>query len=108
VPCTITGRTDGDTYIYVFDGALDTEAAREVAPLARQSFLGGAKKLVFDLERVPFVASMGLGVFVTAIQSFPGKVVFAALQPYVRQTFKLARLDELAIVCKSVADALRV
>ncbi len=106
--CTITGRTEGDAYIYVFDGTLDTVAAREVAPLAKQSFLGGAKKLVFDLERVPFVASSGLGVFVTAIQSFPGKVVFAALQPYVRQTFKLARIDELATVCKTVDDALRV
>ncbi len=106
MPCTITGRTDGDTYIYVFDGPLDTEAARDVAPLARQSFLGGARKLVFDLERVPYVASMGLGVFITAIRSFPGKVVFAALQPYVRQTFKLARFDDLATICNTVDDAL--
>jgi anti-anti-sigma factor len=108
VPCTITGWTEGDAYIYVFNGALDTEAAREVAPLAKQSFLGGAKKLVFDLERVPFVASMGLGVFVTAIQSFPGKVVFAALQPYVHRTFTLAKFDELATLCKTVDDALLV
>ncbi|QJW98989.1 STAS domain-containing protein [Frigoriglobus tundricola] len=108
MPCTITGRTDGDTYIYTFEGALDTEAAMEVAPLAKRSYLGGAKKLVFDLERVPFVASMGLGVFVTAIKSFPGRVVFATLQPYVRQTFKLAGLEDLATVCKTVDDALRV
>ncbi len=107
MPCTITERTHGDTFIYAFRGALDTEAAMELAPLPRQAFLGGAKKLVFDLEGVPFVSSRGLGVFVTAIRSFPGRVVFAALQPYVRQTFKLAKFDDLATVCASVDEALR-
>src|SRR5580698_11487887 len=108
MPCRITGRTDGDTYIYTFVGMLDTEAARETAPLAQQSFLKGAKKLVFDLEGVPFVSSMGLGVFVNAIKSFPGKVVFAGLQPYVRQTLKLARFDLLASICNTVDDALEI
>ena len=106
--CTIIGRTEGNTYIYVLDGALDTEAATRIAPLGKQSYLGGATKLIFDLDKVPFVASMGLGVFVTTIKTFPGKVVFAALQPYVRQTFKLAALDEIATVCKTVDDALKV
>ena len=108
MPCTISGRNEGDTYIYVFEGALDTEAAVEMAPLAKQSFLLGATKLVFDLGKVPFVASKGLGVFVTVIQSFPGKVVFASLQPYVRQTFKLASFDKLATLCNTVGDALKV
>jgi anti-anti-sigma factor len=108
MPCQITGRTEGDTFVWVFDGALDTEAANEIQPLVKQSFLGGAKKLVFDLEKVPFVSSMGLGVFATAIKTFPGKVVFAGLQQYVRQTFKLAKFDTIATIARSVDDAMKV
>jgi anti-anti-sigma factor len=105
---SITSRTEGDAFIYILDGALDTDAAEEVGSLARQSFLSGATKLIFDLEKVPYVASRGLGLFVTAIQSFPGKVVFAALQPYVRQTFQLAAFNKIDTICKTVDEALKV
>lgn len=73
----------------------------------KRAFLSEAKKLVFDLAKVPYVSSMGLGVFVTAIKTFPGTVVFAALQPYVRQTFKLAAFDKIATLVNSVDDALK-
>jgi anti-anti-sigma factor len=86
------------------------EKASRLSPISsvKQSYLGGATKLVFDLEKVPYVASKGLGVFVTAIKTFPGKVVFAALQPYVYQTFKLASFDTISTLSKTVVEALAV
>ncbi len=106
MPYPLTSRTEGEADIFTFDGPLDTDAAQEIGPLVKKAFLSGAKKLIFDLAKVPYVSSMGLGVFVTAIQSFPGTVVFAALQPYVRQTFKLAAFDKIATLCKTVDEAL--
>src|SRR5262245_36292767 len=107
MPCQITGRTEGDAYIWVFDGPLDTEAAQEVGPLVKQSFLGGAKKLIFDLAKVPYVSSMGLGVFANAIKTFPGTVIFAGMQQYVRQTMKLAKFDTIATFARTVDEALQ-
>jgi anti-anti-sigma factor len=104
--CSLDARMEGDAQILTFDGSLDTEAAQQIGPLVKEAFLGGAKKLIFDLAKVPYVASMGLAVFINAIQSFPGKVMFAATQPYVRQTLKLAGFDKLTTMCKTVDDAL--
>jgi len=106
--CQITGRTEGDASIWVFDGPLDTEASQEVNSLVKQAFLGGAKKLIFDLAKVPYVSSMGLGVFANVIKTFPGKVFFAAMQQYVRQTMKLAKFDTIATFAKTVEEALQV
>jgi anti-anti-sigma factor len=107
VPYSLTTRIEGDTKILVFDGPIDTAAADEIGPRVKEAFVGGAKKLIFDLSKVPFVASRGLGVFVTTIQSFPGKVVFAAAQPYVNQTLRLSAFDKLATICKTVDEALK-
>jgi anti-anti-sigma factor len=104
--CAVTTRSEGETEVLEFDGAIDTVAAQQIAPRVKEAFLGGAKKLVFDLSRVSYVASQGLGMFVTAVQSFPGKVIFAAPQPYVRQTLKLAQFEKIATLTKTVDEAL--
>jgi anti-anti-sigma factor len=104
--CAVTTRSEGETEVLEFDGPIDTMTAQEIAPRVKEAFLNGAKKLVFDLSRVPFVASRGLGVFVSAVQSFPGKVIFAAAQPYVRQTLKLASFERIATLTNTVDEAL--
>ena len=104
--CTLTTRTEGEAEVLMFDGAIDTMAAQQIAPRVKEAFLSGAKKLVFDLSQVSFVASQGLGMFVSAVQSFPGKVIFAAPQPYVRQTLKLAQFERIATLTKTVDEAL--
>jgi anti-anti-sigma factor len=104
---TILTETVGDACICVPDGPIDTPGAEKVTEWVRQAFLGGAKKLVFDLAKVGFVASAGLGAFMHAMKSFPGKVVFLAPQPYVRQTFRMNACDRHATICDTREDALK-
>lgn len=104
--CTVTTQLDREAQIFLFDGALDTEAAQEIGPRVKESFLAGARKIVFDLSKVPYVSSMGLGIFAKTIQTFPGKVIFAAAQPYVLTTIKLAAFDKIATLAKTVEEAL--
>lgn len=102
----ITTRKEGTTYIGALEGPVDTDAAHLVEEWAHGAWLGGAKKLVFDLTGVPYVASAGLGVFVKTMHSFPG-VAFAALSPYVAQTFRISGLDRIGKLFPTVEDALK-
>jgi anti-anti-sigma factor len=107
MPLKITTHKQDTTLICVLEGAVDTESAPLVEDWVKQAFLAGAKKLVFDLALVPYVASAGLGAFVKAMKSFPGSVALAAPVPYVAQTLRLSALDRLGKICPTVEDALK-
>jgi anti-anti-sigma factor len=104
---SIATRREGDAYVCTMEGGVDSFTAVKLEGEAKAAFLSGAKKLIFDLTGVNYVASAGLRVFLMAMKSFPGKVVFAGLQPYVRETFRINALDKHATVCLNLADALK-
>jgi anti-anti-sigma factor len=107
VALTILTRTEGDARICIPDGPIDTPGAEKVSEWVQEAFLSGAKILIFDLAKVPYVASSGLGAFLRAMKSFPGKVVFAAPQQYVRETFRINAFDRLATICKTTEEAMK-
>jgi anti-anti-sigma factor len=107
VALTILTRTVGDARICTPDGPIDTPGAEKVTEWVKEAFLSGAKVLVFEMAKVPYVASAGLGAFMRAMKSFPGKVVFVALQTYVRETFRISAFDRLATICATTEDALK-
>ena len=104
---TITTETVGDARTCLLDGPIDTPGAEKVSEWVRHAFTSGAKTLIFDLAKVPYVASAGLGAFMHAMKSFPGKVIFAAPQRYVRQTFAMNAFDRHATVCATLEEALK-
>jgi anti-sigma B factor antagonist len=103
----ITMRTEGDAHICIAEGAIDSYNADQLKGQAQTAIRGGARRLLFDLTKVEYVASAGLGAFLEAMKTFPGKVVFVGLQPYVRRTFQLSGFDRLAALCPTVADGLK-
>jgi anti-anti-sigma factor len=108
MPVTLLTETVGDARVCIPDGPIDTPGAEKVSEWVKQAFLSKAKKLVFDLTKVTFVASAGLGAFMNAMKSYPGKVVFLAPQQYVRQTFRINAFDRYATICETREDALKV
>jgi anti-anti-sigma factor len=97
----------GDARICTPDGPIDTPAAEQVSEWVREAFASSAKKLIFNLAKVPYVASAGLGAFMHAMKAFPGKVVFVAPQQYVRQTFRMNAFDRYATICETQEEALK-
>ena len=104
---TILTRVEGDARICTPDGPVDTPGAEKVSEWVREAFLSGAKVLIFELAKVPYVASAGLGAFMRAMKSFPGKVVFVAPQQYVRDTFRINAFDRYATICQTTEEALK-
>jgi anti-anti-sigma factor len=104
---SISTRTQGDAYICTVEGAINSLNADRLKGQAQAAFLSKARRLLFDLTNVDYVASAGLGIFATAMKSFPGKVVFVGLQLYVRQTFTISGFDKIAAMCPTLAEGLK-
>ena len=65
--------------------------------------------VVLDLSNVAFIPSMALGALVVLLREFREhgqRFILAGLQPEVRSTLALTRLDKLFEICDSVEDAL--
>ncbi len=101
----ITTRSEGDTLVVTLVGPVNSETTHQLDDAVALAPESGARKIIFDMEGVDYVASAGLGVFVKVMKAAPGHVVFAALQEYVADTFRLNRLDRLGKICKTVEEA---
>ena len=64
--------------------------------------------IVLDLSQVTVMPSMSIGVLVTLWKTFQGRrqrFILADVQPQIRQTLTLCRLDKLFELCDSVEEA---
>lgn len=72
---------------------------------------GEAKKLLIDLGKVHYMSSAGLRVLMIAAKGCrkqDGTMVLAALQPTIREVFKIGRFDMVLDTFPTVRDALAV
>ena len=70
---------------------------------------GETKKLLIDLGKVHYMSSAGLRVLMIAAKGCrkqDGKMVLAALQPTVKEVFKIGRFDMVLETYPTVRDAL--
>ena len=68
-----------------------------------------AQKIVIDFQRVELMSSATLGVLVRLYRDLAengGRIVLCGLQPSVRKTFELTRLDQLFRIENDVAAGL--
>lgn len=90
-----TSEKDGVT-ILKLEGDLDNQSL----PIARQALAAavdaGKKRLLFDLERVDYVDSSGLGFFIATlkrVKEIGGEVKLLKLNAYMLGIFRLIHLD---------------
>lgn len=90
-------------------GELDVVSAPEVRSAAMRALSEGATDLVFDLARVEFIDSFGLGVLVGAlkrVRAAEGRLRLVVTEPRVRDLFKLTGLDSVFDLVDTVDAAL--
>jgi len=69
----------------------------------------GSRKIVFDLSGVKRIDSTGIGRFISSlnkVEQTGGKLRMAGAQGYVRECFRVTRLDTIFQFCATVEDAL--
>jgi len=106
----IAVETVGDVSVAVvpmeeLDASNSAEFKREVAPL-----LEATTKLVFDLSRLRFVDSSGLGAFISCLRKLNAKggdVKLCGMSKQVRAVFELVRMHRIFDICGTKEDAVQ-
>jgi anti-sigma B factor antagonist len=87
------------------DAGNATEFKRDVAPL-----LEATTKLVFDLSRLRFVDSSGLGAFISCLRKLNAKggdVKLCGMSKQVRAVFELVRMHRVFDICSTREEAVQ-
>ena len=87
------------------DASNSAEFKRDVAPL-----LEATTRLAFDLSRVRFVDSSGLGAFISCLRKLNAKggdVKLFGMSKQVRAVFELVRMHRIFDICDTKEEAVR-
>lgn len=95
--------------IISLDGALNARSAEEAKQTFRNLVEEGVKKVIVNLQNVPFIDSSGLASLVSGLKTLGGEasnLKLAAPQSQARLLFELTMFDRVFEIHDSVDDAL--
>ena len=98
---------DGWTVVAA-SGEIDVAAAPELREQLVSLIVGGANRLVVDMEEVDFIDSTGLGVLVGAVRrarGADGDVRLVCTNSRILKVFGVTGLDEVFVIATSVDEA---
>lgn len=102
-------KRSGVTLIVVIDGELDHHAAERVRTrLDMEIVSAGTKNMIFDLSKVRFMDSAGIGVIVGRqknVSRLGGKTAVACMNPQTRRVLELTGFGKIIPFFDSVDQA---
>lgn len=105
-----TEELDNEILKINLEGRLDVEGTEEID--LKFSFLTTSKKskIIVDMEKVSFIASIGMRTLLTASKAQAnrgGKIVMLKIQPLVMEALKTVGIDSLIPIVDDMQDALK-
>ena len=94
----ITITEAGNQIIATFDGRLDTVAAQQISETITPLLEHADQTIVLDCEKMPFISSSGLRIFLKIrkeVEAKGGKMLLKNICPDVMQVFKMTKLDDI-------------
>jgi anti-sigma B factor antagonist len=79
-------------------GRLDAYSATEMEKKLDSLIEGGQTRLVIDLEKLEYISSSGLRVFLAALKKVKkeqGDIKLACMKPFIREVFDIAGFSQL-------------
>ena len=92
----ITITEEGKQLIATFDGRLDTVAAQQIEETITPLLEHADQTIVLDCEKMPFISSSGLRIFLKIrkeVAAKGGQMFLRNINPDVMQVFKMTKLD---------------
>ena len=109
----ITSQQIADVTLIQIQGRIDHKTATDfenaLRPHLKQCLAGEYKKLLMDLGGVDFMTSAGLRALMIAAKTCDkgkGEIAVAALQPGIKEIFKISRFDLVLKIFPTVESAL--
>jgi len=101
-------RQVGDILIVSLSGRFDVHLSLEIEQAVNNLIDKGHINLLFDLEKVVYLSSSGLRIFIAAmrkLEGLNGKLKLANLTSSVKKIFKVVELIDLFDIYDSVDEA---
>lgn len=92
-------------------GDVDLSCSRELQEKLRSAMSPAPKRMIVNLEKVPYMDSSGVATLVEAMQiarKHSMRLVLCGMQDKVRSIFEIARLDRVFTIVGGCEEALTV
>ncbi|MCU0446145.1 MAG: STAS domain-containing protein [Microscillaceae bacterium] len=104
----ITEIEEGKFYIIKIMGDVDAASSISLDKTLEQTIIQGKKSILIDCTQLNYIASAGLGVFISYIEDFKEKNIFFAifgLSEKAKNVFQILGLDKLITIVHTKDDA---
>jgi anti-anti-sigma factor len=106
----ITHRVENEILMIAIKGRLDAATATIAYETIKETLAENTNRLLFDLSALEYLSSGGLRVILGAakeIRRREGKVVLAALKPYVYEIFEVSGFTAMLPIKETVEEGLK-
>lgn len=107
-PFSISSATEDDFAVIKLDGAVDAHTAPQFEDAVQKVIDDGQNKIVVDCEKLTYISSAGLGVFmgfVEEVREAGGDIKICGLSEKVKQPFEILGFESLFHFCPDVQSA---
>lgn len=104
----INCRNEGDVIVFDLAGQLDIYNSGEIQKLADAYVARGFTKLIINLEKVTYLDSSTISVFISNFQKLKkigGRFILASLQGAPKDVFEMAKLHDVFEIFADVSSA---
>ena len=107
-PFSISSATEDDFAVIKLDGAVDAHTAPQFEEAVQKVIDDGQNNIVVDCEKLTYISSAGLGVFMGFIEEVReegGDIKICGLSEKVKQPFEILGFESLFHFCPDVESA---
>ena len=107
-PFSVETETDGDYAVIKLEGAVDAHTAPKFEEAVEKVIEDGQNKIVVDCEKLTYISSAGLGVFMCFIEEVReegGDIKICGLSEKVKQPFEILGFESIYDFCPDVESS---
>ncbi|HOX09917.1 MAG TPA: STAS domain-containing protein [Candidatus Omnitrophota bacterium] len=101
-------KKPGDVFVFSLNGSIDSDTYKELDDRISPALNGGAKVIIFDMDGVEYVSSMGLNTIFKiqrTLDKSNGTFMMTNVQPQVKKVFEIVKALPSMKVFESIEEA---
>ncbi|MDF2455248.1 MAG: spoIIAA [Cytophagaceae bacterium] len=107
----ISANKEGKTYVIIIDGEIDASSSIELDTAISEAIKKGERKILVDCEKLNYISSAGLGVFMSYLEDFEEqgiKIALFHMNDKVKSVFEILGLVDLIDIVPTRAEAEKI
>ncbi|MDD5424766.1 MAG: STAS domain-containing protein [Candidatus Omnitrophica bacterium] len=101
-------KKSGDVFVFTMKGSIDSDTYKELDDRVSPLLNAGAKVVIFDMDGVEYVSSMGLNTVFKVqrtLDKVSGTFMMTNIQPQVKKVFEIVKALPSMKVFESIEEA---